>query len=216
MKWLLIVLILFNVLFFLFTEMRTDRATESLLAHQNLSSEKIHVLDSGEPVSPGAATTTASAAAARCVEWGPIDSDKLSAIRKATGTLAISGMVREKAQAGSRWWVYLPPLASEAQANERVAALKSSGVSDVLVIRNDPFLNNGISLGVFNDEDAAKTQLAELARKGVADARVISRAKPDSPTSLIFSLGNTQAEQEFGRLKQAYPAIAERDAACPV
>lgn len=215
MKWLLIVLVLVNVLFLLFTEMRTDRATESLLAHQNLSSEKIRVLDSGEPAPPRTASATSNAQQKQCVEWGPIESDKLTAIRKAIGTLALNGLVREKAQAGSRWWAYLPPLASEAQANERVASLKNSGITDVLVIRNDPFLNNGISLGVFNDEAAAKTQLAELARKGVNDARIISRAKPDTPTALVVNVEHPEAQQELERLKQTYPAVAARDIACP-
>lgn len=215
MKWLVVVLALANIVFLLFTEMRADRATESLLAHQNLHSEKIRVLGVSDSSVPPLSSRTAPLRVAKCLEWGPVDSDKIMLIRKSTGALALKGSLREKGQSGARWWVYLPPLGSEAQANERVAALKGSGITDVLVIRNDPVLDNGISLGVFNDEAAAKTQVAELARKGVNDARIIARAKPDAPTSLIFNLQTEEAQQEFNRLKQAYPSVAARDIACP-
>lgn len=214
MKWLVIVLALVNIVFLMFTEMRPDRATESLLAHQNLHSEKLRILAVSDPSIPRSESRPVSPKVAKCFEWGPVDSDKITPIRKSTGTLALQGLVRERGQAGARWWVYLPPLASEALANERVAALKSKGITDVLVIRNDPVLDNAISLGVFNDEAAAKTQVAELARKGVSDARVIARAKPDTPTSLIFNLKTAEAQREFDRLKQAYPGVAARDVAC--
>lgn len=215
MKWLLIVLVLINILFLLFTEMRADRATESLLAHQNLHSEKIRVLGGSDRSGPPSDAPSMPTRVAKCFEWGPIESDKLAPIRKSIGALALKGWVREQAQAGTRWWVYLPPLASEAQANERVSALKSTGVIDVFVIRNDPLLNNGISLGVFNEEAAAKTHAAELARKGVSDARIIARAKPDSPASLILNLENQEAQQEFDRLRRTYPDVATRDVQCP-
>lgn len=215
MKWLVIVLALANIVFLFFTEMRADRATESLLAHQNLHSEKIRVLAVSDSSVPPSSRLAAPVTVVKCFEWGPVESDKITLIRKSTGALALKGLVREKGQSGARWWVYLPPLGSEAQANERVAALKSGGITDVLVIRNDPVLDNGISLGVFNDEAAAKTQVAELARKGVSGARIIARAKPDAPTSLVFNLQTEEAQQEFDRLKQAYPSVVVRDAACP-
>ena len=212
MKWFLIVLAFLNLLFFGYTEIRQDRATESLLAHQNIRSDKIRVLAIAETPQ---VTQTAVAPARSCSEWGPIAGADLAEVRKAVGSYLASGQVRENAPANARYWVYIPPLASEAQALERLQALKAAGVEDSLVIRNDASLRNGISLGVFNDEAAAKIQLETLKRKGIEDAKIIARGKPETPVSFLFVVEDTTLKQEFDRLKQAYPKIGAKEVACP-
>lgn len=212
MKWFLIVLAFLNLLFFGYTEIRQDRATESLLAHQNLHSDKIRVLAIAEK------PQTASAAVAlvrSCSEWGPVAGADLAEVRKVVGSYLASGQVQENTPANARYWVYIPPLTSEAQALERLETLRTAGISDSLVIRNDASLRNGISLGVFNDEAAAKVQLETLKRKGINDAQIIARAKGETPVSFLFVVDDATLKQELERLKQAYPKIAEKEVACP-
>lgn len=212
MKWFLIVLAFLNLLFFGYTEIRQDHATESLLAHQNLHSDKIRLLALAEkPVGTGAANPFVRS----CSEWGPIAGADLAEVRKAVAPHLANGQVRENVPGNARYWVYISPLASEAQALERLATLKAAGIADSLVIRDDPSLRNGISLGVFNDEAAAKVQLEALKQKGVTDAKIIARAKAETPVSFVFVVEGAALEQELERLKQAYPRIPAKDVACP-
>lgn len=212
MKWFLIVLAFLNLLFFGYTEIRQDHATESLLAHQNLHSDKIRLLALAEkPVNTGAA----NALSRSCSEWGPIAGADLAEVRKAVAPHLANGRVRENVPGNARYWVYISPLAGEAQALERLATLKAAGIADSLVIRDDPSLRNGISLGVFNDEAAAKVQLEALKQKGVTDAKIIARAKAETPVSFVFVVEDAALKQELERLKQTYPKIAAKDVACP-
>lgn len=212
MKWFLIVLAFLNLLFFGYTEIRQDHATESLLAHQNLHADKIRLLALAEKPETASA---ANAFVRSCSEWGPVAGPDLAEARTAVASYLANGQVREKAPVNARYWVYISPLASEAQALERLETLKAAGISDSLVIRNDASLRNGISLGVFNDEAAAKVQLEALKQKGVNDAKIIARAKGETPVSFVFVIEDAALKQQFERLKQAYPKIAAKDVACP-
>lgn len=213
MKWVLIVLVFLNLLFFGYTEIRQDRATESLLAHQNISADKIRILDGSEK---GALAPNAPVALARsCVEWGPAAGTDLANIRKIVAPLLVKDQVREDAGIGARYWVYVPPYASEAQAAQRLQALQADGITDSLIIRNDPALRNGVSLGVLKDEAAAKAQLDMLKKKGVNDARIIARAKPGAPANFLFVLEDPSVGAEFDKLKKAYPALVAKDVSCP-
>lgn len=212
MKWFLIILAFLNLLFFGYTEIRQDRATESLLAHQNLHSDKIRLLALAEkPVNTGAA----NAFVRSCSEWGPVAGADLAEVRKALASYLANGQVRENAPGKARYWVYISPLASEAQALERLETLRAAGIADSLVIRDSPNLRNGISLGVFNDEAAAKAQLEILKQKGITDAKIIARAKAETPASFVFVVEDAALKQQLEQLKQAYPKIAAQDVACP-
>ena len=72
--------------------------------------------------------------------------------------------------------MFLPPVANRAAADKRAAELKAAGLKDVLVVDGGP-QRFAISLGAFRTEDAAKAQLAELAKKGVAGAKVGPRSR---------------------------------------
>lgn len=213
MKWFLIVLGFLNLLFFVYTEIRPDRATESLLAHQNFNSDKIRVLPSAEKSS--AASAAMVALARTCAEWGPIGGTDLAAVRRAISPLLLTEQVRENILGNGRYWVFIPPYASEAQAQARVEALKAAGVADSLLIRTDSVLRNGISLGVFNDETAASAQADALKQKGLNDVRILARAKPDAPASFLFVLDDALVRQQLERLRTEYPAIAMKEALCP-
>lgn len=213
MKWFLIVLMFLNLLFFGYTEIRQDRATESMLAHQNVNSDKIRVLPARER--SGLAPVSVAAAAPVCAEWGPVAGVDLTNIRKLIAPMLVQEQVRENAGNNARYWVYIPPYESEAQASQRLEALKTNGITDSLIIRNSPMLLNGISLGVFNDEVAAKAQLDGLKKKGVNDARIIARAKPDTPVKFIFLLEDAAVRMELDKLKQAYPTVVAKEVPCP-
>jgi len=61
--------------------------------------------------------------------------------------------------------VYLPPFPSRAQAVAAARAIQANGVRDVAVIASGPF-TNGISFGVFREEENARRRKAALSKIG--------------------------------------------------
>ena len=61
--------------------------------------------------------------------------------------------------------VYLPPYPSRAEAVEAARAVQARGVRDVAVIGSGP-LANGVSFGVFRNEDNVRRRLAALTKLG--------------------------------------------------
>lgn len=73
------------------------------------------------------------------------------------------------------WWVHIPPPASRNIAEDRVATLRSSGITDLFIVRDEGPHKNAISLGMFRTEAGANQHLANLRARRVTDARIIAR-----------------------------------------
>lgn len=75
------------------------------------------------------------------------------------------------------YWVNIPPLAGRPVADKKLAELKSLGVADYHLIETGKDAL-AISLGQFRNEDAAKTYLAAVQKKGVRSAQIKPREVP--------------------------------------
>ncbi len=62
-------------------------------------------------------------------------------------------------------WVYLPPLASEAEASAKLEEMRANGVDDLAVVRHGDRAN-GISLGVYRSTDNMRRRVAALKDMG--------------------------------------------------
>lgn len=139
---------------------------------QQLDPEKIRL------VSRDDAAALARARLPRCTEWGPIaPADVARAEEALSGILPGAKFERISRAESSGWWVYVPPLASRQAANQRVAELRRSGITDLFVIPDDTKLRNAISLGVFRSEEAAKSHFAAMRQRGVRDAVLVERER---------------------------------------
>lgn len=117
-----------------------------------------------------------------CVAWNslaPAEADRLSALLAEKFDVFRQAR-RVVASEGSGWWVFIPPLASKADAEKKANELKGLGVSDYFVIQDAGPNRYALSLGVFSAESGAKDRLAELKGKGVKSARVGPRPGKDA------------------------------------
>lgn len=64
-----------------------------------------------------------------------------------------------------RYWVYLEPKATEAEARAQVEQLKQQGVSDYYMVTKGD-MKNAISLGLFSSQESVNRRLEELAKEG--------------------------------------------------
>jgi SPOR domain len=144
---------------------------ERMIAQQ-LEPEKIRLVSRDE------AARLARDRLPACAEWGPIAPGDVGRAEEALNGILPGVKVEQVSRTeSSGWWVYVPPLASRQDANQRVAELRRAGVTDLFVIPDDVKLRNAISLGVFRSEDAAKGHLEALRKRGVNDAVLTERER---------------------------------------
>ena len=115
-----------------------------------------------QPDGAGRSTAPESAAAADapprdCVRIGPLpDAAAGERMRQRVREWLPAAHLEEgEAPDRSSYWVHIPPRASDDEARAVVRALTARGV-DSFVIRDEPALLHGVSLGVFRDAQSAQ------------------------------------------------------------
>lgn len=137
------------------------------------------------PAAPVPAPETRLDQPAVCLTWRPLpvaDGERLSALlAERFGAYKVSRRV--VATEGNGWWVFIPPLASKAEAEKKSAELRELGVTEFFVVQ-DAANRNAISLGVFSSEKGGQEKLAELKAQGVRSAQLGQRPGKDSMVTL--------------------------------
>ncbi|BBP02216.1 SPOR domain-containing protein [Sulfuriferula nivalis] len=93
------------------------------------------------------------------------------------------------------YWVYLPPLKSKAEADNKTEELKNSGIKDISVIRDGKW-ENAISMGLYGKEAIANDRVAKLKKLGI-NAQIEARGK----TARTFALHHL-SDDELKQIKQ--------------
>lgn len=103
--------------------------------------------------------------------------------------------------------VYLPSLGSKDAAEKKAVQLRKLGVTEFYIVQDQTPLRWGISLGVFKTPEAAKTHLANLAKKGLKEAKLAPRTV--SAAKINYRLENLSEEEKQAiiQIKSAFPQI---------
>ncbi len=198
MRVLFLLLLFANLAFFAWDRyLREPLSVQERIQQVQMSPEKIRLV--GVPVQPkavpGAAAATAPAAPAvaekvdkvaavekndtPCLAWGafigPQDAARADAAMAEAKLPA--AQVRRVLSDADGYWVLIPPQKSQAEVGKVVDNLKGLGIADYSVVPEPPQWRNAISLGIFRTEESARTLLAEVKKKGVADVGVERRER---------------------------------------
>lgn len=116
------------------------------------------------PTAPGAAP---AAVALRCMSFGPyVDAASVATARAALQPLGAQRMrVRDAVDAPRGWRVVIPPQADRAAADALAARIREAGFDDLLVVPAGDDAN-GIALGRYGSEPAARRREASLRGAG--------------------------------------------------
>ncbi len=112
---------------------------------------------------------------------------------------------RTKITGSASYWVYIPPLASKQEADNKAVELKRLGVPEFYVMQESGPNNRAISLGLFSSREAATAHLEMLRAKGVKSARVAERNVKPLSGSLEINGPAAQAEALRQALAEALP-----------
>ena len=109
------------------------------------------------------------AAATQCIAFGPFANPTL--LRRAHGRLVpqvqVARVRNVPVGTPTGWRVFLPPLASREAAQAVADRIVAAGIEDLFVMPSGPE-RNGIALGRFGNEAAARRREAELKAAGFA------------------------------------------------
>lgn len=167
------------------------------LARQ-VAPERIRVLQA--PPAPDAALPA-------CLAWGPLAGADLKRATEALARLGLGKVQTEHAAELPGWFmVYLPPLPTRAQAEQRAAALRAQGIADVKLIGEASPLRNGLVLGSFRDEATAREHAAALEKRGVQGLRVPGRAEPLAATRFEFRGLDATSLARLQEIARDFPA----------
>ena len=131
-----------------------------------------------------------------CVEWGSFnqtDSARALAALQKLNLQKTDITAKPVAKLEStRYWVYIPPRKSLADAQAKNDEIKALGVEDSLILQ-DAQWKNAISLGIFKDETLANKFIDKLHGMGVNNAVKLKRGQGKNETSYIIR--HVQPEQ---------------------
>ena len=202
MKLLVVLLVLANIAFYAWGHLERMNESESNRLNRQLAPERIKLLTPQQVAALGPAK--ASQLANVCLEWGGFTDQEKGAVLAALEPLHLGRqMSQRRVESSSAYWVYLPPLASKAAAERRVAELRTLGLRDFFIL-NDGALRNAISLGVFKSEDAANKFLETISAQGVENAKSGARAQTVQQTIIVLRDPQPAQTQQIQALKAEF------------
>ncbi|SFO01299.1 Sporulation related domain-containing protein [Formivibrio citricus] len=148
----------------------------------------------------------APAAPSVCLRWSGITLEQAPQARNRLKALGLSAAESGGAE-NAKFWVYVPPQSTLAEARKKAQQIADLGVDDYFVVNDGKRWQNAISLGVFSSREAGERRLAELREKGVRSA--ILRDKEDTLKPVTFLLRNVspdnrkKLEKASGQLRGA-------------
>jgi hypothetical protein len=148
-----------------------------------------------------------------CYTIGPLDNeDDISALGawfKAQGSQAT--LREDERREVVSTWVFLPPLASRADADARVREMQAANIDDIFVIpRGD--MANAISLGLYSQSETLQRRVTQLEERGF-EPSVLPRYR--TATASWFDVTTSAAQpMTVGVLDQIFPDLIIRQVAC--
>lgn len=184
MRLLVFLLVATNLAFLAWTQgnLGSAQSPDAVRLVQQINPETLVVVgnDRPPPISePPASSATAPPAAARaeagdaeiCLHWIPPGNNEAARLKELLESQFYDLRLSPRPAPPGTWWVYIPPLASRAEAERKALELRRLAVPEFFIVQEDGPNRWAISLGIFSHEDAAKTRLNELQQKGVRTAR---------------------------------------------
>lgn len=185
MRWFFLFLLVLNAFYFIWHQQQTPLRAKEIAPLSLYRSEQKNIrLLSESPESAqrrqsevaGAPPTQESV----CLYFGPFsDENRAKALEQRLTSLDVH-VSRQKidAAAGTDYWVYLPPLASRQASLWQLRELQARKIDSYIITEGD--LTDGISLGIFQNEDSANAVVERLKTAGYdALVRELGRNRHD-------------------------------------
>jgi len=151
------------------------------------------------------ATAGEGSAGLACVEFGDFDDASLARVQSRLAALGLGERLRAKRGGTPGWFiVYLPPLATRAEAERVAQELRGRGIRDLVVMGANASMPNAIVLGSFRDPELAQRHQAEMTRRGIAGVQTTQRAVAETTRFEIRDVDAALAQQ-LAEVQKEFP-----------
>lgn len=162
-----------------------------------LQPEKIRIVGKGEP--PPAAQEAPTEACRAYAAMSREAAQRLTALVHERD--ALLRVEQHKVDEPATWWVFIPPMSNRQVAEKKAEELKKLGLKEFRVVLEEGENLHSISLGLFKNEQGAKTFLDTVQKKGVRSARMQARGASEKASLEIRGPG-----ERVGKALQAMPS----------
>lgn len=146
-----------------------------------------------------------------CYDWGTLDAKLLTRVKGGLPALKLKPeqvveSSKGEVKANGKFWVYHPPLATQAETQTLSAELKDKGFDNYIV--HSAEFKGSVSLGLFGQESAAKAMQARVKAAGFDKVAIEQKGQKSAATVLSFkALDPQQAERLQALQKRLTPGI---------
>jgi hypothetical protein len=213
MRWVFLLLLAVNVGFGVFVYLR-DKAPnpDAQLIALQMNADKVRIVPPRP--APAPAPVTASVRAT-CVEWGSFGAGELARAQGALDRLALGARARRvEVSVTAGYWVFIPPMRSQAAMERKAAELRNLGVDEYFPILDPGRWRYAISLGVFRSEEGATRYLAQLRQMGVRSATVGEREQRMTQNAFVISEAKDEESAKLADLRNEFPGSELRAVEC--
>jgi hypothetical protein len=217
MKWVAGALLLLNLAvgaYFFWTQ---NQSSTQASAYSPINAEKIilqsaRLANNQAPTSPRAEASEASEPI--CLEWRGLGEADLERAREAIKALAAKRVSSvEELPVDKMFWVIFPPLPSEAASEVKLKEIQALKIKDTFIIKAGSW-KNGISFGVYADEDSARRYIQELEKKGVPGLRLETRPKEGTTYYYLIRSEDAATLRDVDEIRSTLPATTLTRVAC--
>lgn len=164
MKWLIYLLLIFNIGFAAWHFRGLDRSEESVVDVLDINNESQLILLSELQQQQ---TLKKSAGGKLCYSLGPfinkVEADNAQELLKEENVETKSIRLRDTSRNG--YWVILPASESRKEANKYIKKLKKLKIKDYFLVATGSY-ENAVSLGVYSQKKLARRRVDEMIRLG--------------------------------------------------
>lgn len=213
MRWLLVLLVLLNMLLYLYQLNRPPPVTGEVAGFRASSQEPdITLLSETESLTRHELTQSVDST---CLFLGGFDDESIAlSVNQRLLSLDIDSQVQPVDEAaGVDYWVYLTPLVSRQASLRQLRELQSRNIDSYVITVGD--LSNGISLGIFSRKDSAESVVNRL--RGV-DYEASIRELPRTHRRYWVKVGRPQqhllSDSLLVELMRSFPELEHRQMPC--
>jgi hypothetical protein len=208
MRLLFFIFVLLNAAVFGYIRYAENRAgADNQLALLQIAPDKMKLLK------PGATRkdVTRPQPGLVCLEWGGFPGDDSTRAAAALAKLGLGDKVSQR-DTGDSFWVYIPPMKTQTEADKKISELKARGIADFYLMQDNDQWRYAISLGVFKTEEAANNYLGQLRQKSVRSAV----ASPRGAKGILFVIRDPgdAAAAKIAELKVDFPGAQLKATTC--
>ena len=221
MRTLFLLLLLANLGFFAWHQYLDEADdTAAQIAQLQISPEKIVLVAVMTPASAGPVSAPAPASLppvpAACVEWGLFSGPDVARADAALAALALpAGATQRRVTEIDGYWVHMAPLKTRGEVDRKIGELKALGVTEFFVVQDPGPWRNAVSLGLFKNEDAARTELERLRAMGVRSALITRREKLLRQVAFFVREPGATTIARLTELQRDFPASEIKAGSCP-